>query len=286
MVRAGGRVVHVNDTDWFEVQRFADGITMIREPHHDEDVKSYLIEGNQNVAVLDTGLGVGDFPGLVRSLSDRGPVVLQTHAHWDHIGASHQFDDVRVHPAEAALLQAGCSPERYSAAFAPGEVDEGFLPDGFTANGGLPGREPTGWLEHGERIDLGGRELKVYHTPGHSPGGLTFLDRSARALFVADLLYHGRMYVFLPTSDASDFRASLRLAAALEDEVDVVYPAHGPSPLSPGDVREIRDAFESVWTGQIAATPGSLFGIATANFDFGHFSFLLPADFSPPSVAG
>ena len=30
-------------------------ITMIREPHHSEDVKSYLIEGSRDVAVLDTG---------------------------------------------------------------------------------------------------------------------------------------------------------------------------------------------------------------------------------------
>ena len=35
---------------------------MIREPHHVEDVKSYLIEGSRDVAVLDTGTGAGDFP--------------------------------------------------------------------------------------------------------------------------------------------------------------------------------------------------------------------------------
>ena len=177
------------------------------------------------------------------------------------------------------MLRAGCTPERYSAAFSRDSVDEGFLPDDFSASAGLPGCEPTGWLEHGDRIDLGGRELEIFHTPGHSPGGLTFLDRSARALFVADLLYHGRMYVFLPTSDAAAFRASLRLAAELAEEVEVVYPAHGPSPLTPEDVREIRDAYESVWSGSEPTKTGSLFGIPTTNYEFGRFSFLMPRDF-------
>ena len=52
---------------WFDVRRFANGVTMIREPHHREDVKSYLIEGSRDVAVLDTGTGAGDFVGLVAS---------------------------------------------------------------------------------------------------------------------------------------------------------------------------------------------------------------------------
>ena len=68
------------DQGWFEVRQFPHAVTMIREPHHREDVKSYLIEGSRDVAVLDTGTGAGDFVGLVASLSSRRPRVLQTHA--------------------------------------------------------------------------------------------------------------------------------------------------------------------------------------------------------------
>src|SRR5215208_3984455 len=87
---------------------------MIREPYHIEDVKSYLIEGSRDVAVLDTGTGAGDFAGLVASLSSRHPRVLQTHSDWDHIGASFRFDDVLVHPSEAEKLRAGYAPDRSS----------------------------------------------------------------------------------------------------------------------------------------------------------------------------
>ena len=62
---------------WFEIRRFPHAVTMIGEPHHFEDVKSYLIEGERDVAVLDTGLGVGNFAGVVAALSSRRPRVLQ-----------------------------------------------------------------------------------------------------------------------------------------------------------------------------------------------------------------
>ena len=155
------------ESDWFEVQRFPNAVTMIREPHHSEDVKSYLVEGDRDIAVLDTGLGVGDFSGLVASLSSRRPRVLQTHAHWDHIGATHQFDDVAVHPSEAEGLRRGYPPDRYHAQFTPELAEVSRLPGTFDPAIGIPGIEPTSWINHGDRFDLGGRELEVFHTPGH-----------------------------------------------------------------------------------------------------------------------
>lgn len=264
------------DGDWFEVRRFPNGVTLIREPHHSEDVKVYLIEGSRDVAVLDTGLGVGDFSALVASLSAKRPRVLQTHAHWDHIGASHRFEDVLVHPAEAEGLRRGWPAERYVAAFSPELVDISRIPADFDPSGGLPGREPTGRLEEGDRVDLGDRVLEVIHTPGHSPGGVSFLDRQARALFVGDLLYHGRMYIFFPNSDPAAFRQSLARVAALGDTVDTVYPAHGPTPLTFADLLAIRDAFEEVWAGREPDRDGELFGFDLAIHNFGRFSFLLP----------
>lgn len=264
--------------DWFEVRRFPHAVTMIREGRHSEDVKSYLIGGDRDVAVIDTGLGVGDFAGLVAELSSRRPRVLQTHAHWDHIGASCRFADVLVHPSEAGALRQGISPERYSEVFWRDPFDRGAVPRDFDASAGVSGSEPTGWLEHGDRIDLGGRELEVFHTPGHSPGGVSFLDRQTRALFSGDLLYLGWMYVFFANSDAAAFRESLRRVAALTDEFDTIFPSHGPSPIAPADVLAIRDAFEEVWDGRRPDRLGSLYGYAVSIYDFGAFSFLLPAE--------
>src|SRR5215217_5690884 len=137
----------LQDQGWFEVRRFPHAITMIRESHHREDVKSYLIEGSRDVAVLDTGTGAGNFAGLVTSLSSRHPRVLQTHSDWDHIGASFRFDDVLVHTSEAEKLRAGYAPDRYVAAFSATSVDPSRLPRDFDPSTGIPGCAPTGWLE-------------------------------------------------------------------------------------------------------------------------------------------
>ena len=41
-------------------------------------------------------------------------------------------------------------------------------------------------LEEGYVFHLGGRDVEVYETPGHTPGGLSFLDRKERILFSGD----------------------------------------------------------------------------------------------------
>jgi glyoxylase-like metal-dependent hydrolase (beta-lactamase superfamily II) len=223
-------------------------------------------------------LGVGDFAALVAEVSARRPRLLQTHAHWDHVGASYRFSDVHVHPSEAGALRQGISPERYGHVFWRDPFDHAHVPSDFDTASGVPGIEPSGLLEDGDRIDLGSRELEVIHTPGHSPGGVSFLDRQARALFSGDLLYRGRMYVFFPNSDPAAFRASLRRVADLMGEVDAIYPSHGASPLAPIDVVTIRDAFEEVWNGREPDQHGSLYDYPIAIYDFGDFSFLLPPD--------
>jgi glyoxylase-like metal-dependent hydrolase (beta-lactamase superfamily II) len=269
-------VFTVAEGEWFEVRRFPHRVTMIREPHQREDVKVYLVEGSEDVAVLDTGTGVGDIAQLVASLSGRRPRVLQTHADWDHIGGSHRFTDVLVHAAEADALRRGRTAERYAEAFTDKAVDRRYLPADFDPSHGIPGREPTGLLSHGDMIDLGDRVLEVFHTPGHSPGGLTFLDRQASAMFIGDLLYLGPMLLFFPGGDLSAFRDSLQLAAELAAAVDTVYPAHHETPIQPKDVREIRDAFETVWAGREPDRRGSAYGYPVLIHDFGRFSFLLP----------
>ncbi|MEZ4564951.1 MAG: MBL fold metallo-hydrolase [Thermomicrobiales bacterium] len=266
---------------WYEVQHFPRGITMIREPHQREDVKSYLVEGARDVAVIDTGTGAGDFPGLVAALSSKRPRVLQSHAHWDHAGHSYAFDEVLIHPAEAAWLRGGFPAQRYIAAFGPEQADAAFIPAGFDPAGGMRGTEATGTLEHGDVIDLGNRALEVIHTPGHSAGGVSFLDRTGRALFVADVVYLAGMYLFFPDSDTEAFRISLERLAAVIDDVDLVFPAHGDSPMTPQDVRDIRAAFAQVCAGEIAAAEDVLLGYEIDVYDFGRFSFLLPRGWQP-----
>ena len=249
---------------------------MIREADHREDVAFYLVSGSRDAAVIDTGLGGGDLPALVARLTPRRPAVLQTHLHWDHIGASAEFADVRAHAAELAVRRVGWPWEPPAGDEPRGDTDgdTGWL----NAGGAAPGvaLRCSSSLRHGDRIDLGGRSLEVIHTPGHSPGSLSFLDREARALFSGDLCYLGQMLLFVSASDLAAFRRSLGALATIAAHVDAIYPAHGSSPLTGDDVLTIRDAFELVWKGAKPNWHGSYAGHRVAIHDFGEFAFLVP----------
>lgn len=225
---------------------------MISEPGHHEDVKSYLVEGQRDVAVLDTGMGVGDFAGLVRSLSTKDPIVLHSHAHFDHIGASAAYQRVLVHASEADDLRAGYPNERFRRWFEPAYLnDSAELPADFDPlNASIAGTDPTGDLNTCDVIDLGGRTLEVFHTPGHSPGGITLFDREAGALFPGDAVYAGPMFAYREDSDAVVYRETLALLATLSNSASVVYPSHNAVPITPQMVRDMHQAYEDIWAGQ------------------------------------
>lgn len=271
---------------WYEIERLGDGITVVGEPMHAEAVKSYLVEGERDVAVIDTGLGVSDFRAMVALLSDRDPIVLQTHGHWDHIGGSHAFERVLIHPNEAYALRRGFPNRMYAPLFSPQRVKGRTLPDGFDlATAEIPPREPSGELSHGDVIDLGGREVEVFFTPGHSQGGVSLLDRQTGALFCGDAVNLGGMWLFLPRSDAEAFRSTIGLLAELAESgrVSAIYPAHGSIPLAPDDLIAMRDAFDEVWAGRerdrhVRWDIGFPERVPVDVHEFGRFSFLLGTD--------
>ena len=138
----------------------------------------------------------------------------------------------------------------------------------------ITGCEPTGTIEHGQRFDLGGRVLEAFHTPGHSPGGITLLDVENRILFPGDAVYAGPMFAWRPYSDPVAYRDSLRLLAELANVVDVVYPSHNRVPLLPDEVRAMHVAYEEIWAGRAPDQRDD----DKDTFDFGGFSFWLPRE--------
>jgi len=278
--------------DWYEVDGIGDGITIVGEPMHEENIKSYLVEGERDVAVIDTGLGVGDFAGAVRSLSAKAPIVLQTHGHWDHIGGSHAFERVLVHESEAYALRRGFPNVMYGPLFTPKRVKRAQLPESFDpTTAAIPPCEPTGTLDTGDTVDLGGRVLEVFHTPGHSQGGLSFLDRQTGILFAGDAVNYGGMWLFLPRSDPTAFRETARLLASLADRVSAVYPAHGKVPLSPDDLRRVHEQYEEIWAGRapdrrVKWDIGFPERVPVDVHDFGEFTYLMGAGRYGSEVTG
>lgn len=266
--------------DWFTITPLGNGITAIGEPLREgADVKSFLVEGEREAVIVDTGTGVGDFHGLVHRLKSLPVVNVQTHGHWDHIGACHRFERVLIHPEDAPFLRKGEQADLYATHFGPDQIRDEWLPEGFTREGAfIPGCRSTGDLSDGDRIDLGGRTLEVIHTPGHAPGHVALLDRDARVLIAGDTLRAGTILLMLKKSDPVAYRATLERVVGMLDAVDVIYPAHG-APMTPEDIRALHDAYESVWAGAVPSTPERAPAMWAGNIDayqVDRFLFLTP----------
>ncbi|MGH3441660.1 MAG: MBL fold metallo-hydrolase [Nitriliruptorales bacterium] len=150
--------------------------------------------------VIDAAAQPDRIRGAVAGLTPLA--ALQTHGHWDHVRA---WDDLREDPGMGIWGHEG---------------DVELFP-----------RRPDRLLVHGERLPLGGLEVEVIHTPGHTEGGLNYLVRGEGRphLFTGDSLFPGG--VGNTWDDPDRFRRLFesvreRLFDALPDET-WVYPGHG-----------------------------------------------------------
>jgi glyoxylase-like metal-dependent hydrolase (beta-lactamase superfamily II) len=82
-------------------------------------------------------------------------------------------------------------------------------------------------LYNGDMIDVGRIELKVIHTPGHTPGGICLYFEKEKTLFSGDTLFN----LSIGRSDTIDgsYENIIRSVRSLMDLPDdtVVYPGHG-----------------------------------------------------------
>jgi glyoxylase-like metal-dependent hydrolase (beta-lactamase superfamily II) len=236
---------------WFDVSEVEPGVFRIDEPLHFEWVKSFLVVGAERAALIDTGMGVGDIRAVVEDLTTLPVIVINSHAHWDHIGGNFRFDDIAIHQAEAGKLENGISRERMRRNLAP-DLLSGPLPKGVDPdNAPIPTSKATTLLQGGEKFDLGGIELEVISTPGHSPGGIVLLDRKRGILFSTDVAYAAPLYCYSEETSFDDYRTSMRALAELAPELRAVYGSHNETPFAPELLIAMDKAFDAIAAGEV-----------------------------------
>ena len=191
------------------------------------DSNVYLVEDEEPL-VVDTGTGmyvdaVLEEVSRIVPLKRVGRIVL-THCHYDHMGGAAAIQKatgarILLHEAEQAPLRAGDRSLTVSDMF-------GRRPDELDI-------EP---LRGGQRLRLGSSELEVVHTPGHSPGSITLLDRASKSAIVGDTVFcdGGVGRWDLPGGDLAELRASLKLLE--QCDLRNMYPGHGS--YAEGDARQ------------------------------------------------
>ena len=142
--------------------------------------------------LIDTGVGIGDLHGFVRTLTDKPLMVCYTHNHMDHVGGAGAFDNAHIHPKDMAGFPTGggiglsVEGRRWYVTFiAEREMDD--YPYDLDVDLTEWGPEPPLFpLEDGQVIDLGNRRITVVACPGHTAGSVTLLDEATRTLFHGD----------------------------------------------------------------------------------------------------
>lgn len=212
-----------------------------------------LREDDGSVTLIDTGLSRSG-PAVARGLAAIGATpqqvtrILVSHVHPDHVGALAEVQErtgasVSVHGDDARYLESGTTPP------ADPTVQLGRIMKRFTREGTqefVP-VHPDHRLADGEVLDVGGG-LRVLHTPGHSPGHVSFVHERSRTLITGDALFNplGRLRWSIKAF-CTDFRLSQETAQRFAD-VDYATVAfmHGPQ-ISSGAKRTV-DAFLAGWS--------------------------------------
>lgn len=216
---------------WYLIEKINDTLYKISENKHWEKTNMYYLIGKERNLLIDTGTGIKPLKSVLLKIDDKPIDVVLTHAHWDHMGNIHEFEDVYVHPLDLKWVQQGLPiPESYIKEMMLKNVDEAYLTD-FTY--------PA--LYHKNAKDISKYDIEginIIHTPGHSPGSVCLYDNSNNILFSGDILYEGTIYCHYESTNPKDLFESIKHIKNLE--IKRILSGHYNDP----NIRIISDLYE------------------------------------------
>jgi hydroxyacylglutathione hydrolase len=169
--------------------------------------------------VVDGGDGVDEVGAYLRERNWRAKLLVHTHAHIDHIGDLARLRETThgrglLHPADVPLYQMLAMQARWlGLAHAPRVI------------------ALDGDLLDGDRIELGDARVEVLHTPGHTPGSVSFAihDGPETTLLTGDTLFAGSIGRWdLGGTSKEDIVDSIQRKLMDFPDATPVIPGHGP----------------------------------------------------------
>jgi glyoxylase-like metal-dependent hydrolase (beta-lactamase superfamily II) len=193
----------------------------------------YLIKGEVKNVLIDTGIAA-NFSNLkdrlkeVKLKPEDIHLIILTHEHFDHIGASSFFFDTAVlaaHRLAANKIQL---------------QDEFVMMSKYFDRLAKPFHADI-YLEGDTMIELGNYRLQIMHTPGHTSGCICLYEPNHKLLFTGDtVLADGVLSGVFASGSISDYHMSLQRLSGLRTEE--IYPGHGRISTSPD--QDIQKALE------------------------------------------
>jgi glyoxylase-like metal-dependent hydrolase (beta-lactamase superfamily II) len=188
-------------------------------------VNVYLIDGGSEFILIDIGYleTVDEIVELIRKMDfnlSHCKMIVATHADADHIQGIARAKElmrakVAAHPLTVEPLETGDTIMTYAAIKAQNfEIPMPRCPVDIILN-------------EGDTIEVGTQKVKVWHTPGHTAGQLSF--KMGNLLFSGDNIYKDSCVGVIDAhhgSNLPDYIASLK--RILKDDADFLLPSHGP----------------------------------------------------------
>lgn len=196
----------------------------------------HLLVGKDSALVIDTGFGLVNLKEAVNRLTDKPVKVINTHGHFDHTHGNWQFGGAMVSYKDLETIS------RHD--------DAAYLYDNFLGNPLtklMIGKKAVARvcnqpkadyrpLPESMTLDLGGgRIIRLYEIPGHTPGSIALLDVKYHRLYTGDMFCSGGVLLQLPEStDVETYLQSVRYTRQIcqENGVEEIFPSHPECPLA------------------------------------------------------
>ena len=189
-------------------------------------VNCYIIadEKTKEAVVIDPGDDAQDILGIIRKKGLTVKYIVNTHAHFDHVGANRELKEatgaeILLHEADAALLESTSGQARTFGMNAPASP------------------KADRYVKHGDVITAGEVSLAVLHIPGHSPGGICLVEQGM--VFTGDALFAGSIgRTDLPGGSHMALIGAIKANLLTLPDDTKVYPGHGPESTIGEEKRE------------------------------------------------
>ena len=179
-------------------------------------VNCYIVndERTNEAIVIDPGDDAQDILHLVNGKGLKVKYIINTHAHFDHVGANKLLKEATgaellIHEGDSGLLGVTANQARIFGMTAPSSP------------------KPDRFVRHGDVIQAGGIALTVLHTPGHSAGGISL--KGDGVVFTGDALFAGSIgRTDLMDGDLTTLITSIKEHLMTLPDDTVVLSGHGP----------------------------------------------------------
>jgi len=185
------------------------------------ETNCYILRENEAVKdcmIVDTGLEAEPLIDFLKAGELNPVAAVFTHGHIDHITGipllRENYPHIRIyiHKLDARMLTRATSNLSVLAGriFRTKPADE--------------------LVEEGDVIEAAGVKLEVFHTPGHTQGGISLYSKDEKILFSGDTLFAGSVgRTDMPGGNMRKLIEGIREKLLPLPEETLVYPGHGPA---------------------------------------------------------